>query len=123
MRPWLDCAEPAVFPPAVRLVQAGGWAGARFTPWDGLPGLASNQNSRGYRAAARRPLRDPEALAQRLADWADEARLSGRMDRADALMLLAWKAYDAPRTVAHRPLPAPVPAAAKRPALVLLLAS
>lgn len=126
MHPWFDGAKPASLPPAARLVQANDWSGVRPTTWDGTPGPASNQNNREQRAAAGacRPLRDPEGLAERLADWADEARRSGRMDRADALLLLAWKAYDAPRIGSPHPsLPTPIPRAPKRPTLVLLLAS
>ena len=40
--------------------------------------------------------RDPHSVAERLAVWADEARTAGRVERADALLLLAWRAYDMP---------------------------
>ena len=43
-----------------------------------------------------RPLRYPHATAERLAEWADEARRSGRVQRADKLLLMAWEAYDRP---------------------------
>ena len=43
-----------------------------------------------------RPLRDPHAAAERLAEWSEAARLAGRIERADRLLLLAWEAYDRP---------------------------
>ena len=43
-----------------------------------------------------RALRDPHAAAERLAEWADSARRSGRALCADGLLLLAWEAYDRP---------------------------
>lgn len=36
------------------------------------------------------------AAAERLAEWADEARRAGRTNRADQLLMLAWEAYDRP---------------------------
>jgi hypothetical protein len=41
-------------------------------------------------------LNDPHAVAERLAEWADSARRSGRALCADGLLLLAWEAYDRP---------------------------
>jgi hypothetical protein len=43
-----------------------------------------------------RPLWEPQAVAERLAEWADSARRSGRSLCADGLLLLAWEAYDRP---------------------------
>ena len=51
-----------------------------------------------------RPLTNPHAAAERLAEWADQARQAGRVERADKLLLLAWEAYDRPaRTAAVFP--------------------
>lgn len=47
-----------------------------------------------------RPLRDPDAAAWRLAEWADAARRTGRPARADRLVCLAWEASDRPRRAA-----------------------
>lgn len=49
---------------------------------------------------APRPLRDPDATAWRLAEWADAARRSGRSARADGLVRLAWEAFDRPKRAA-----------------------
>jgi hypothetical protein len=35
-------------------------------------------------------------VVDRLLDWHDQAKLAGRKSRADALLLLAWAAYDRP---------------------------
>ena len=43
-----------------------------------------------------RSLRNPHAASERLAQWADEARRSGRVGRADSLLLMAWEAFDRP---------------------------
>lgn len=51
-------------------------------------------------ASGSRPLRDPDAAAWRLAEWADAARRSGRSARADRLVYLAWEAFDRPRRAA-----------------------
>jgi hypothetical protein len=50
-----------------------------------------------------RPLLNPHAVAERLAIWADQARRSGRTERADELVLLAWEAYDRPVQRGARP--------------------
>ena len=50
-----------------------------------------------------RPLRDPPAVAERLAQWSEAARLAGRRDRADRLLLLAWEAYDRPARASGHP--------------------
>lgn len=59
-------------------------------------------NHRFYPGQRLRPLRDPHAAAERLAEWSEAARLAGRTERADRLLLLAWEAYDRPaRTPRH----------------------
>lgn len=40
------------------------------------------------------PQATPHALARRLLDWSEEASRAGRQSRGDALLLLAWQAYD-----------------------------
>ena len=35
-----------------------------------------------------------DKLVNRLLDWAQEARLGGREERAEMLLALAWEAYD-----------------------------
>jgi hypothetical protein len=35
-------------------------------------------------------------MCKRLLDWCEEARRAGRARRAQALLLLAWRAYDQP---------------------------
>ena len=52
--------------------------------------------AQGLAVATPRALRHPDAVVERLAEWADEARQSGRTVRADNLLLLAWEAYDRP---------------------------
>ena len=47
--------------------------------------------------AGDRPLADPEGVADRLVRWVEEARRAGRTHRADALLVLAWVAYDTPK--------------------------
>ena len=47
-----------------------------------------------------RPLRDPDAVTWRLAEWADAARRAGRSARADGLVRLAWEAFDRPKRTA-----------------------
>jgi hypothetical protein len=42
-------------------------------------------------------------VIERLLDWCEQARRSGRERRADALLLLAWKAYDGCLTNPHLP--------------------
>lgn len=42
---------------------------------------------------------DPRAVAERLADWSDQARRAGRAERSDRLLLAAWTAYDLLPTV------------------------
>jgi len=49
-------------------------------------------NARSVRALA-----DPHAVAERLAIWSEDARRGGRYERAAALLLAAWEAFDAPR--------------------------
>ena len=44
-------------------------------------------------------LKYPRAVAERLADWSDQARRAGRVERSDRLLLAAWEAYDRPPTV------------------------
>ena len=39
---------------------------------------------------------DPHAVADRLANWSDQARQYGRIERAEQLLLKAWEAYDLP---------------------------
>lgn len=41
-------------------------------------------------------LMDPHSVAEKLACWADDARSTGRVERADRLLMLAWQAYDMP---------------------------
>jgi hypothetical protein len=36
----------------------------------------------------------PHEVANKILDWHDQAKLAGRMSRADALLLLAWHAYE-----------------------------
>jgi hypothetical protein len=36
----------------------------------------------------------PRAVAERLADWSDQARRAGRAERSDRLLIAAWAAYD-----------------------------
>jgi hypothetical protein len=38
----------------------------------------------------------PQEVADRILDWHDQAKLAGRISRADALLLLAWRAYEQP---------------------------
>lgn len=61
------------------------------------------QDNRRFCSGQRpRPLRNPHAAAERLAEWSEAARLAGRDERADRLLLLAWEAYDRPaRTPRH----------------------
>lgn len=74
---------------------------ARLEPFDRTAAVLSaapeqdNQRvaSPGHRP---RPLRDPHAVAARLAGWSEAARSAGRTRRADRLLLLAWEAYDRP---------------------------
>ena len=41
-----------------------------------------------------RDLFDPHAVADRLANWSEQARQYGRVERAEQLLLKAWEAYD-----------------------------
>jgi hypothetical protein len=43
-----------------------------------------------------RVLVNPHAVAERLAIWSEQARLAGRFERADQLLLAAWEAFDVP---------------------------
>ena len=43
-----------------------------------------------------RALRDPHAVAERLAIWSEAARQAGRIMRADQLLMAAWEAFDLP---------------------------
>ena len=40
------------------------------------------------------PQATSHALAERLLDWSEKASRSGRKSRGEALLLLAWQAYD-----------------------------
>lgn len=67
-----------------------------------LSPIPEQDNSRFCSGQQPRPLRDPHAAAERLAAWSEAARLAGRIERADRLLLLAWEAYDRPaRTPGH----------------------
>ena len=53
-----------------------------------------------------RALRNPHAVAERLAIWSEDARRAGREARADELLLAAWEAFDLPEAsepLAHMP--------------------
>lgn len=43
-----------------------------------------------------RVLTNPQAVAERLAIWSEDARRAGRYMRADQLLLAAWEAFDLP---------------------------
>ena len=90
--------EASAFPPLCDLLSGQGWADGRSVGAGDAPGLDRGRNGPpgGPAVAAPRPLRDPDAAVARLADWADEARHSGRARRADELLSLAWQAYDRP---------------------------
>jgi hypothetical protein len=45
-----------------------------------------------------------QAIAERLADWSDQARRAGRKERADRLLLAAWDAYERLPAVSPRPV-------------------
>ncbi len=47
-------------------------------------------------SGALRVLQNPEAVAERLAIWSEDARRAGRLARADQLLLAAWEAFDLP---------------------------
>ena len=47
-------------------------------------------------ADALRPLKHPHPTAERFVVWVEQARSSGRIERADKLLGLAWEAYDRP---------------------------
>ena len=68
-----------------------------------LPSPAPEQDNHRFCSGQRpRPLRNPHAAAERLVEWSEAARLAGRTERADRLLLLAWEAYDRPaRTLRH----------------------
>lgn len=68
-----------------------------------LPSPIPEQDNQRFCPEQRpRPLRNPHAAAERLAEWSAAARLAGRTERADRLLLLAWEAYDRPtRTPRH----------------------
>lgn len=70
---------------------------------DALPSpIPEQDNQRFHSGQQPRPLRNPHATAERLAEWSEAARLAGRNERADRLLLLAWEAYDRPaRTPRH----------------------
>jgi hypothetical protein len=40
--------------------------------------------------------RPAHAVTERLLDWFEQAMRAGRRRRADALLLLAWRAYERP---------------------------
>lgn len=45
----------------------------------------------------------PHLVTERLLVWSEEARRRGQPARAEALLLLAWEAYDRPRSACrHR---------------------
>lgn len=57
-----------------------------------------------HESRALRALYNPEAVAERLAIWSEDARRAGRFARADQLLLAAWEAFDLPaisRTFGH----------------------
>jgi len=43
-----------------------------------------------------RVLSNPQAVAERLAVWSEDARRAGRVERADQLLLAAWEAFETP---------------------------
>ena len=64
---------------------------------DALPSPIPEQDNHRFCSGQRpRPLRNPYAAAERLAKWSEAARIAGRTERADRLLLLAWEAYDRP---------------------------
>jgi hypothetical protein len=54
------------------------------------------------------------AVTERLLDWVEQAGAARRRYRADALLLLAWVAYDRPAKQAERPISTTQPDAARR---------
>ena len=46
--------------------------------------------------------RPTDAMTDRLLDWHDQAKLSGRKTRAETLLALAWESYDRPSNGADR---------------------
>ena len=63
--------------------------------------------AQSYAFRTSHPLVNPHMVAERLAIWSEQARLAGRVERADRLLVAAWTAYDLPSTVAEeRELPA-----------------
>jgi hypothetical protein len=63
-------------------------------------GAASVIQSRS--GAATHRLSTPYGVVDRIVDWIEEARSTGRTARAEQLLWMAWKAYDAPTTRAFR---------------------
>jgi len=55
---------------------------------------SSGQPTSQDQPARRYPLLDSESLAETLADMADWARLGGRLEEADQLLLASWSVYD-----------------------------
>jgi len=66
--------------------------------------LKTRKNNEGIEPIARTPKgvtmgridTASQAMCERLLDWCEEARCAGREYRAEALLLLAWRAYDRP---------------------------
>jgi hypothetical protein len=49
-----------------------------------------------HQVAARRRRPHPYVVAERLMNWADQARRAGRHERSDDLLMTAYRAYDMP---------------------------
>lgn len=59
-----------------------------------VPFPLTNEHPTSSHVTRRVPSLDRESLAETLADMADWARLGGRADEADQLLLAAWAVYD-----------------------------
>lgn len=71
-------------------------AGGTFTAAETSFGPIRNHDSKAYSFIVDRSggRADRATIVNRLLDWSDEARATGRLRRAEYLVCLAWDAYD-----------------------------